>query len=83
MKKRSYESVLDLFLDRIFAASVQQGLTLVQLSEKAKLCVTTVDRIDRRDTKLPRLRTIFQLARAVGMEVSLVQQIGQARRYVA
>lgn len=63
----NYERALDKFLDQIF--SHFQGLTLEDIAKKSKLSVSTVWKIDTRWTKLPRFKTIFQLARAAGLEI--------------
>ena len=65
----TYEKKLNELLDAIFGRSGH--LTLEQLATKADLHVSTVYKLNNRVTKLPRLKTVFQLAKAVGMSIEL------------
>jgi ribosome-binding protein aMBF1 (putative translation factor) len=73
LTKRQYEAALDKFLDEIFNVKDQLGWSIPQLATKANLCFATVQRINMRETRLPRLHTIMQLADAVGESVGLTR----------
>ena len=65
----TYKQKLNKLLDDIFAKSV--SMTMDEFAKAAKLSVSTIRRLDKRQTEFPRLKTIFLLARAVGLEISL------------
>jgi hypothetical protein len=66
----SYERKLDQLLDVIFARF--GGLSYPKLSAKSGLAISTIYNIDMRITRLPRLKTIFALARVAKMDIQLV-----------
>ena len=65
----TYKQKLNKLLDDIFAKSV--SMTFEEFAKAAELSVSTIRRLDKRQTELPRLKTIFLLAKAVGLEISL------------
>ena len=74
----TYRQQLNRLLDEIFEAS--GNMTLTDMAKAAGLCLQTVSRIDRRETKLPQLRTVLNLAHAVGMDFQLVKTRIKLRR---
>lgn len=76
----SYEQRLNLMLDDIFDVAYEQQVSLYGLSGRAGLAYDTVRRINDRLTKLPRLRTVMMLARAVGMELVFARTGRQKRK---
>jgi DNA-binding phage protein len=76
-----YEMRLDRLLDVIFQRMARQGLTEWQLSRLAVLHYETVHKINYRLTRLPRLKTVMALARALGLELSL--DLREVRRRTA
>jgi lambda repressor-like predicted transcriptional regulator len=69
-----YERFLEKVTDDIFEAACMEGLTWIGLSNKSGLSTTTVYNLGNRDTRFPQLRTIFLLAKAVGMNVRLLRK---------
>lgn len=67
----SYERKLDQLLDQIFQ-SISEELTYQEIAAKSGLSVSTVWNIDKRVTRLPRLKTVFALARVGGLDLQLV-----------
>jgi hypothetical protein len=66
-----YLSRLDRIVDQVFRLADDQDLPTAELTRRSGLGRATVDRLDHRVTRVPQLRTVFQLARAVGMDVTL------------
>jgi DNA-binding phage protein len=50
------------------------GMSTAELAREADLCWQTVHKIRNKITKEPRLRTVFKLCKAVGMDLKLVRQ---------
>lgn len=67
----AYERKLNEIVDEIFGAF--KDWTLQEIADASKLALSTVWKIEQRYTKLPRFKTVFQLARAAGyrLEVTL------------
>jgi AraC-like DNA-binding protein len=80
MPKSTYETKLDHFLDAIFQRMTYLSMKEGQLASRARLHPRTVHRINHRQTRLPRLKTVIMLAQAVGMEVTLELREGSRRR---
>lgn len=80
-KKRQaeYLNSLDSALDRIFERADDLGFAGNKLASLAGVCNRTVYRIDNRKTRLPRLKTIWLLAKAVGMRFAL-EEVRRMRR---
>jgi DNA-binding CsgD family transcriptional regulator len=66
----NYERKLNELVDDIFFR-FPKTMTLAEIAAKAKLSIATVWRLENRVTKLPRFKTVFALARAAGMEITL------------
>jgi transcriptional regulator with XRE-family HTH domain len=66
-----YLARLNRIVDQVFRAADTQDLPTAELVRRSGLGRATVDRLDHRVTRVPQLRTVFHLARAVGMDVTL------------
>lgn len=64
-----YERKLNEIVDEIF--SHFKDWTLTEIAKASRLSVSTVWKLEYRYTKLPRFKTVFQLARAAGMDISI------------
>lgn len=64
-----YERKLNEIVDQIFGAFKEW--TLQEIANASKLSIATVWRLEQRVTKLPRLKTVFMLAKAAGMSVEI------------
>jgi transcriptional regulator with XRE-family HTH domain len=71
MSDSSYEDELGRMLGRIYARVGLRRWTYRELAQQAGVAVSTAHRLDHRSTRLPRLRTVMALARAVGLELTL------------
>lgn len=70
----TYKQFLNHVVDEIFSKAKVQQITWSGLAKRAKLCPQTVQNLGTRKTKLPQLRTVYQLCKAVGIEVQLVKR---------
>lgn len=71
----TYEQYLTKLVDEIFEkATFEYDLTWQQLAEKANLSVNTVYNLGNRVTRFPRLQTFYKLAKAVGMDLALIEK---------
>lgn len=77
---RSYKATLDQMLDQVFAESDRLDMTLEEMALASGLHFSTVYRINNRETLLPRFKTVMALARAVGMDLELVQSAVRGRK---
>lgn len=68
----TYKQFLNHVVDKVFSKAETQQITWNNLAKKAKLCPQTVQNLGTRKTKLPQLRTVYQLCGAVGIEIQLV-----------
>jgi transcriptional regulator with XRE-family HTH domain len=68
-----YAKVLNEFVDLIFEQAVIAGYSNEDLAKKANVAISTVYRLMYGDTKLPRLRTVFVLAQAVGLNIMITK----------
>lgn len=59
-------------MDTIFRQAANLDMTHEQMAAASGCVLRTVKRIANMETYLPMLRTILRLARAVGMELTLV-----------
>lgn len=59
-------------VDQIFREAKALGYSWEKLADIAGLTSSTVYRLGNLDTMFPRAQTVFMLAKAVGMKVSLV-----------
>jgi DNA-binding phage protein len=75
----AYYTRLNEIVDQVFAIADDLGLSVAALAKKSKLCLVTVQRINNRDTQFPRFKTVFQLCKAVGLEIS-VTKLNRQRR---
>ncbi len=66
-----YKHKLKEILEQILEASIDQGYTTNGLAFEANLGRETVRRLYNCKTRFPRLKTIFNLAMAVGMDLEL------------
>ena len=73
MKKNDYEKMLDQFTEEIYEEADRQGWTWKDFAKRADIHLSTLSRIGHYHTRLPRLHTIFKLARSVGMVLQLVR----------
>lgn len=64
---------LDKLLDEIYEACDDRGWSWTTFAERAKISVSTVYNIGMYRTRYPHASTVFQLAKAVGFKVILVQ----------
>lgn len=69
-----YERFLIRVTDEIFEHAVMQGLTWIGLANKSGLAINTVYNLGNRKTRFPQLRTFFLLAKAVNMNVRLLEK---------
>lgn len=76
---RSYLDEREELLDAIFYEATKQGITDAELAEKSGLAYTTVYDIHEGYTGQPRLSTIWKLAKAIGMTLTL-QRLQAVRR---
>lgn len=68
-------------VDVIFEKGVKLDYSWEQLASRAGLCDRTVSRLGNLETLYPRAQTVFLLAHAVGMEISITdQRNGKKRR---
>jgi transcriptional regulator with XRE-family HTH domain len=77
MKRRNhkiYYDGLNEILDHVFdEAELTNNFTVKQLAEKAGLGMATVYNLRNRYTEYPQFRTVFLLARAVGLKMEILQ----------
>lgn len=76
-----YERELNRIIDDCYSRSGKLGMTWRDLADAAGLHPRTIYRLGNRITKLPRFETVWKIAKAVGMELALVQR--KARRKAA
>ena len=69
---RDYEDRLDALVDEMFDLAYER-YTWGQFAEAAGVSHDTVARLGNRETRVPQLRTIYLLAKALGMDVGLVK----------
>ena len=75
-----YAECLDQLVDDIYEAATDvYDYSWYQLAYEAHLAYNTVHRLGMRETKLPRLKTLFKLAAAVGMDVGIIENDLRAR----
>lgn len=73
-QEREYFRRLHLLVDQIFERATSEfDWSWTELAKKAGLTYRTVKRLGDRETLWPRLFTVHQLARAVKMEVEIVE----------
>lgn len=71
---RDYQDRLDALVDQIFEeATYRLDWSWNDLADEAGMCRSTVTRLGNRETRLPQLHTMYRLAKAVGMDVSMVK----------
>jgi hypothetical protein len=69
----NYTDKLDQILEEVFTRAQRMKLNNVALANLTGLHHVTVYRIESYETRLPYLHTVYALARAVGLDVSLVE----------
>lgn len=69
-----YERFLTKLTDQLFDAAYMEGLTWIGFAKRAGLAYTTVYNLGMRITRYPQLRTIYKLAKAVGMDVKIIKE---------
>ncbi len=60
-------------LSDAFELAAEYGWTIPRLAAEARLCNSTVYKLLYKQTREPRARTLFKLARAVGMTMNIIQ----------
>lgn len=75
----AYEKYLHDVVDTLFDEAAKH-YTWPEFAKEAGVCYGTVYRLGMRYTKLPQLRTIFLLAKAVGMDVAVIKRRARALR---
>jgi len=72
---KDYERALDALVDEIYQTALDDhDWTWGDLASHAGLAYSTIVKLGERTTRLPQLRTIYHLAKAVGMDVAVVRQ---------
>lgn len=71
---QDYLRALNRLVDDIFSvATYEKDWTWGRLAKEAGVAYTTVCRLGERETRLPQLRSIYRLAKAVGMDLQVVK----------
>ncbi len=70
--QREFETDLNNIVDDLFVLATKKQWTLFHFSKEANVAVQTVDRLYNRETVQPQLRTVWKLAKALGVEIKLV-----------
>jgi hypothetical protein len=71
---RGYVSAINEVLDQIFEKSDDMSMPMKKMAKKSGVNYKTVRMINNRTTKCPWFRTVYLLARSVGMELNLSKQ---------
>ena len=72
---KDYERALDALVDEIYEAALDNhDWSWGDLAAHAGLSYSTICKLGDRTTRLPQLRTIYHLAKAVGMDVAVIKQ---------
>jgi len=72
---KDYERALDALVDEIYEAALyDHDWSWGDLAAHAGLSYSTIVKLGERTTRLPQLRTIYHLAKAVGMDVAVIKQ---------
>lgn len=69
-----YEKFLVKLTDQLFDMAYMEGLTWIGFAKRAGVSYTTVYNLGMRITRYPQLRTIYRLAKAVGLDVRLIKE---------
>jgi hypothetical protein len=69
-----YETFLNRTVDDIFDEAYRRGWTWVKLASESGMSYNTVSNLGNRITFLPQLRTIYRMAKSVGMNVELISR---------
>jgi DNA-binding XRE family transcriptional regulator len=78
---RDYERALDALVDEIYEKALEDyDWTWGDLAAHAGLSYSTIVKLGERTTRLPQLRTIYHLAKAVGMDVAVVKHRLRVRK---
>jgi hypothetical protein len=64
-----YEKFLMRITDDVFDKAYMEGLTWIGLAHRSGLSTNTVYNLGNRITRFPQLRTLYLLAKAVGMDI--------------
>jgi hypothetical protein len=67
----AYRKDLNEFIDEIYARAANNKWSWSKLASRALLTQATVAKLGHRETRWPQLLTVWKLARAVGMRVSV------------
>lgn len=67
--EREYFAALNKALDDIYQASADLNWSWPVFADQAGIARSTVYKLGDRATRYPQLRTVYQLARAVGMDM--------------
>lgn len=69
----SFEAWMWDLLNDVFELAKEYGWSISRLAAEAQLSANTVYRLRSEETREPRARTLFKLARAVGMTLDIIQ----------
>lgn len=75
----TYEQYLHHVVDTIYSEAAKT-YTWPEFAKVAGVSYGTVYRLGMRETKLPQLRTVYLLAKAVGMDVAIIKSKARAYR---
>ena len=71
MRDLEHHRQLSRLVDEIYFQSDARGYTRTKLARKAGIHRTTVTKLGNFTTRFPRAQTVFDLARAVGIKISV------------
>lgn len=78
MSRSYYERELNRLVDEIYEEACNvRGWKWQKLADKAGLSYQTIRRLGNRETRLPQLRTVILLVKAVGMSIQLIPKRAQ------
>jgi DNA-binding phage protein len=75
----SYNQQLHAIVDSIFAAADDRRWGVKKLARESELCYQTVQDLNTYKTQYPRLRTVFKMAHAVGLQFELTRAKAKQR----
>lgn len=79
-RKAEFDQEIEAIVDAIYeVADEKYNWGWWQLASEAGLCYSTVYRLGCRTTKDPHFKTIWKLAKAVGMNLELVKRVLNSR----
>jgi DNA-binding phage protein len=78
----SYNQQLHIIVDAIFAAADDLRWGVQKIAKASGLHWQTVQRLNTYTTQYPRLRTVFLMAKAVGLEFEVVREASKSKKKV-